>query len=157
RTLGLNSQTVAKWLARSRFERLSPARHSILDPHKPHITKLLEAHPHSVEQVFLRLRHKGYRGGLTILRDYIRSIRPSKICGKPRRECSHWTRARIKEVAITWSTLPNLENCTPRRTILPSKMVRCPKSVRTCGLLVGLRAHIHYATSWPNIQSWIST
>jgi hypothetical protein len=107
RALGLNSQTVAKWLARSRFERRGRTRGSILDPYKPHITKLLEAHPYSVDQIFLRLCHKGYMGGLTILRDYIRCIRPSKISVKPRRHRGHWTRARIKEVASTCSTLGN--------------------------------------------------
>ena len=42
-----------------------------------------------------------------ILRDYIRCIRPSKISVKPRRHRDHWTRARIKEVASTCSTLGN--------------------------------------------------
>jgi transposase-like protein len=41
RTLGLHRQTVAKWLARSRFERPRPIpRASLLDPFKGRITRL---------------------------------------------------------------------------------------------------------------------
>ena len=41
--LGLHPQTVAKWLARSRFEpRRSPPRSSVLDPFKGRITRLLD-------------------------------------------------------------------------------------------------------------------
>jgi len=87
RALGLHPRTVAKWLARSQFEpRRSRPRHSILDPFKPHITKLLSDYPYSAQQVFLRLYQKGYSGGLSILRDYIRRIRPHKIFPNPRRQ-----------------------------------------------------------------------
>jgi hypothetical protein len=51
RTLGLHRQTVAKWLARSRFERpRPPKRSSILDPFKGRITRLLDTHPYSAQQ-----------------------------------------------------------------------------------------------------------
>jgi transposase len=106
RTLGLHRQTVIKWVARSRFEpRRSRPRDSILDPFKPHITTLLDANPHSAQQILLRLRQKGYRGGLTILRDYVRRIRPRKTSVGRRRQSGLWTRARIKEIATTCSTL----------------------------------------------------
>ena len=79
RVLGLHPQTVATWLARSRFEpRRSRPRGSILDPFKPRITRLLETHPYSAQQIFQRLREEGYGGGMTILRDYVRRIRPPK-------------------------------------------------------------------------------
>ena len=79
RTLGLHPQTVAVWLARPRYEpRRSPSRGSLLDPFKPRITRLLDAHPYSAQQIFQRLREEGYRGGMTILRDYVRRIRPAK-------------------------------------------------------------------------------
>jgi transposase len=70
RTLSLRPRAVAKWLARSRFEpRRSRPRRSLLDPFKPRITRLLDSHPYSAQQVFQRLREEGYRGGITILRD----------------------------------------------------------------------------------------
>jgi len=77
RALGLHRRTVAKWLARSRFERRrSKPRASILDPFKPRITRLLDTHPYSAQQIFQRLREEGYGGGVTILRGYVRRIRP---------------------------------------------------------------------------------
>jgi len=77
RALGLHRRTVAKWLAYSRFEpRRSPPRASILDPFKPRITRLLDTYPYSAQQIFQRLREEGYGGGTTILRAYIRRIRP---------------------------------------------------------------------------------
>ena len=80
RTLGLHRKTVAKWLARSRFERPRPAkRSSLLDPFKGRITRLLDTHPYSAQQIFQRLREEGYCGGVTILRDYVRLIRPPKL------------------------------------------------------------------------------
>ena len=80
RTLSLHPRTVAKWLARSRFEpRRSRPRRSVLDPFKPRITRLLDSHPYSAQQVFQRLREEGYRGGITILRDYVRRIRQPKL------------------------------------------------------------------------------
>jgi transposase len=80
RTLGLHRETVAKWLARSRFERPRPLpRSSLLDPFKGRITRLLDTHPYSAQQIFQRLREEGYGGGITIVRDYVRLIRPPKL------------------------------------------------------------------------------
>src|SRR4249920_4148674 len=79
RALGLDPRTVATWVARSRFgPRRSRPRGSVLDPFKPRITRLLDTHPYSAQQIFQRLREEGYRGGVTILRDYVRRIRPTK-------------------------------------------------------------------------------
>src|ERR1700726_2410520 len=79
RALGLHPRTVATWLARSRFEpRRSRPRSSVLDPFKPRITRLLDTHPYSAQQIFQRLREEGYRSGVTILRDYVHRIRPTK-------------------------------------------------------------------------------
>lgn len=79
RALGLDPRTVGTWLRRSHFEpRHGRARASVLDPFKPRITRLLDTHPYSAQQIFQRLREEGYGGGVTILRDYIRRIRPPK-------------------------------------------------------------------------------
>jgi transposase len=80
RTLGLHRETVAKWLARSRFERpRPPKRSSLLDPFKGRITRLLDTHAYSAQQIFQRLREEGYHGGITIVRDYVRRIRQPKL------------------------------------------------------------------------------
>ena len=55
-----------------------PAARRILDPFKPRITRLLDTHPYSAQQILQRLREEGYDGGVTILRDYVRRIRPPK-------------------------------------------------------------------------------
>ena len=76
-SLGLHRSTVATWLARARFsQRRSQPRPSKLDPFKPSITRLLDTHPYSAQQIFQRLREEGYRGGVSILRDYVHRIRP---------------------------------------------------------------------------------
>jgi len=73
RSLGLHRGTVATWLARARFaQRRSQPRRSKLDPFKPSITRLLDTHPYSAQQIFQRLREEGYRGGISIVRDYVR-------------------------------------------------------------------------------------
>jgi transposase len=80
RFLGLDPRTVAMWVARPHFTpRRSRARRSLLDPFKPIVTRLLDTHPYSAQQIFQRLREQGYQGGITILRDYVRRIRPTKL------------------------------------------------------------------------------
>ena len=79
RALHLHPRTVAKWSARSHFEpRRRVSRGSLLDPFKPRVTRLLDTYPYSAVQIFQRLREEGYGGGTTILRDYVRRIRPPK-------------------------------------------------------------------------------
>ena len=79
RALNLHPRTVAKWSARSHFQpRHAVSRGSVLDAFKPRITRLLDTYPYSAVQIFQRLREEGYGGGMTILRDYIRRIRPRK-------------------------------------------------------------------------------
>jgi hypothetical protein len=80
RFLGLDARTVATWIARPHFTpRRSRPRQSLLDPFKPTVTRLLDTHPYSAQQIFQRLREQGYQGGITIVRDYVRRIRPTKL------------------------------------------------------------------------------
>jgi transposase len=77
RALHLHPRTITKWSARSHFEPRRPqSRGSVLDPFKPHITRLLDTYPYSAQQIFQRLREVRYGGGMTILRDYVRRIGP---------------------------------------------------------------------------------
>jgi transposase len=79
RALGLDRRTVAAWLARPRFEPRRPRpRGSVLDPFKPRITRLLDTHPYSAVQIFQRLHEEGYGGGMTLVRDYVRRVRPPR-------------------------------------------------------------------------------
>lgn len=77
RTLELHPETVSKWLHIVPFrQRQSVQRASRLDPYKGLIVRWLDAHPLSAQQIFQRLREAGYGGGISILKDYIRQIRP---------------------------------------------------------------------------------
>lgn len=77
RSLGLHRGTVASWLARAHFtRRRSRPRASKLDPFKSRITRLLDTHPYSAQQIFQRIREDGYCGGISIVRDYVHRIRP---------------------------------------------------------------------------------
>jgi transposase len=79
RALALDARTVSHWLAQTHFRpRHSSARSSKLDPYKRTIRQLIEAHPYSAVQIFQRLREAGYEGGLTIVKDYLASVRPRR-------------------------------------------------------------------------------
>lgn len=74
--LGLHRQTIAAWADRPWRRRAQPARASVLDPYKGRIVGWLDAHPYSAVQIVQRLRECGYGGGITIVRDYVRRVRP---------------------------------------------------------------------------------
>lgn len=77
--LKLHRQTVAYWLRQPTYRaRQTPRRSSKLDPFKADIARWLEAHPLSAVQLLQRLREHGYTGGLTIVKDYVRRIRPRR-------------------------------------------------------------------------------
>jgi transposase len=76
RALGLHRQTVAAWAVRPWRVRVTPKRGSRLDPFKGRIEAWLDTHPYSAVQILQRLRECGYSGGLTIVRDYVRRVRP---------------------------------------------------------------------------------
>ena len=75
--LGLHRQTVATWGERAQYRaRVQPRRASRLDPFKKSIVAWLEAHRYSAMQIVQRLRECGYQGGVTIVRDFVRQVRP---------------------------------------------------------------------------------
>lgn len=78
RELGIDPETAAKYAVLGSFpRRRSPKRASKLDAFKPAITRWLERHPYSATQVYQRLRgEEAYTGGLSIVKDYVRAVRP---------------------------------------------------------------------------------
>ena len=80
RTLDLNWATVSKWIKRTRYARRASApqtrRKSKLDPFKGLIVRWLEGHPFTAAQLLSRVREQGYVGGYSILRDFVRTVRP---------------------------------------------------------------------------------
>ena len=80
RELNLDYRTVEKWLAKKHYEqRKSPQRASKLDPFKGQIVRMLETHPYSAVQIFQRIREDNFDGGYTIVKEYVRKVRPPKI------------------------------------------------------------------------------
>jgi len=78
--LGLDCRTVAKWASEERYlPRRSAKRASKLDPFKNEIVRMLERHPYTARQIFQRVQERGFEGGITILTDYVRKIRPPKV------------------------------------------------------------------------------
>jgi len=78
--LGINRKSV-KRVIRRRSVATTPRppqnRPSILQPFYPRIDKLLEDAPgRTCVNMLQRLRDDGYQGGITILKDYVRSLRP---------------------------------------------------------------------------------
>ena len=79
KALSLDLRTVEKWLEEKQFkQRKSSSRPSKLDPFKPAIVQMLETHPYSAKQVFQRIQEEGFIGGYTIVKDYVRKMRPRK-------------------------------------------------------------------------------
>ena len=79
RQLALHPQTVRHWLDEPTFRpRRTPVRPSKLDPHKALVRQWLEHYPYSGTQIFQRLRENGFTGGVSIVRDYVRKVRPQK-------------------------------------------------------------------------------
>lgn len=81
RQLRVHRTTVGQVIARRQVRLQAAERHgrsSLLEPYSPRIRKLLEDAPQrSCVNILQRLRDAGYTGGITILRDYVRAIRPT--------------------------------------------------------------------------------
>lgn len=75
--LELDPKTVEKWIDQPTYRPRQPARRpSKLDGFKGHIAALLERHPYTARQLFQQLQAKGYAGGYTILKEFVRQVRP---------------------------------------------------------------------------------
>src|SRR2546421_6535922 len=53
-------------------------RPSKLDPFKKEIVRMLEQYPYSAAQVFQRLREHGFDGGYSLVKAYVRTVRPRR-------------------------------------------------------------------------------
>ena len=75
--LELDPKTVAKWAERTRYQqRQGSKRPSKLDPFKGQIVALLERHAYSAQQIWQQLKSQGYVGGYSILKEFVRLVRP---------------------------------------------------------------------------------
>ena len=75
--LDLDPKTVERWLDQPTYQpRQGTRRASKLDSFRGQITALLERHPYTAQQLFQQLRQQGYAGGYSILKDFVRQVRP---------------------------------------------------------------------------------
>jgi transposase len=75
--LELDPKTVAHWIARATYQqRQGKRRSSKLDAFKAQIKTLVERHPYTAQQLLQQLRQQGYAGGYSILKDFVRQVRP---------------------------------------------------------------------------------
>lgn len=78
-SLSLDPRTVAYWLAQERFRpRKETPRASKLDPFKAQIVQMLEKYPYSAAQIWQRLKEQGFDGGYSIVKAYVRRVRPTR-------------------------------------------------------------------------------
>ena len=76
--LAIDVRTVRKWLdAAFRPKKITP-RPSKLDPFKSNIVRMLETHPYTATQIFQRICEEGFDGGYSIVKRYVRKVRPPK-------------------------------------------------------------------------------
>lgn len=79
RELKLDFKTVCKWAKRETFQKAPcPKRDSKLDPFKGQIVRLLERHPYSARQIFQQIQEAGYGGQYTIVKAFVRQVRPKQ-------------------------------------------------------------------------------
>ncbi len=79
RALMLDHRTVTRWINEPRYlPKQAPTRASKLDPYKPLINQWLEAYAYSAQQIFQRLQEEGFDGGYTIVKAYVRKVRPRR-------------------------------------------------------------------------------
>jgi len=77
--LSLDRKTVRKAISLDSFFRKQAKRASLLDPFHEEIQEILESSPKlSAVRIFEKLQEMGYQGQLTILRRYLRKVRPHK-------------------------------------------------------------------------------
>jgi transposase len=76
--LAIDVRTVRKWLVTTfRPKKITP-RPSKLDPFKQGIVRMLETHPYTATQIFQRICEEGFDGGYSIVKRYVRKVRPPK-------------------------------------------------------------------------------
>jgi transposase len=75
--LGLSSKTIRRWLKKGGFPERQPpkARRTKLDGHQAYLQQRWAAGCHNARQLLDELRQHGYRGGQTVVREYLATLR----------------------------------------------------------------------------------
>lgn len=79
REIHRHPQTVSQWLKEPTYRQRQPVKRvSGLDPYKRMIVRLLRHHNYSATQIMHRVKEAGYQGGYTVVKDFVRSVRPPR-------------------------------------------------------------------------------
>jgi len=121
--LAIERSTVRKWLGRAKYERRRGAikpRGGKLDTYKGVVVRLLNTYPYSAVQLFQRLREQGYAGGYSILKDYVRAVRPPR---SPAYLTLHFAPGQCAQV--DWGSAGSVRVGNTRRRLSFFAMVLC--------------------------------
>lgn len=122
RRLSVSRKTVRRALSMDVYAPRKPhERTSLLDPFKPAVQKMLEDYPTlNGTRILEELKKQGYPGGITILRDYLRAIRPPQ---KPVFLTLHFEPAEAFQV--DWASLGTIQHEGEWHRLYAFLMVAC--------------------------------
>ena len=111
--LGLSRNTVRKYLRSSPVAAVRPDRTSKLDPYKEQVRRwVLKDRLLNCVTMLERLQLMGYTGGLTILKDFVRPLRPPK---GGRRPVQRYETAPGEQMQIDWGTFMYISDGVRRK------------------------------------------
>ncbi|MCK5355841.1 MAG: transposase, partial [Methyloprofundus sp.] len=77
--LDLDPRTVESWLDEPQYrQRKKGDASSKLDSYKEAIVSLIEKHPYTATQIYQRLQDEGYQGSYSLVKQYVRKVRPKR-------------------------------------------------------------------------------
>ena len=120
--LGVSRQTVYNHLKRKRnepFPKPRPKRGSKLDPFKDYIRARLEHFDLPATTLLREIRSRGYRGGLTVLRDFVRPVKQDFI----RRVTERFETLPGQQAQIDWGECGSIDVGGEKRTLYVFVMV----------------------------------
>jgi transposase len=123
RTLRLNRKTVSKYLENPNPEKPTLVRASKLDPFKEQIATLLETDPRaSAAVIHQRIASSGFEGGITILKDHLREVRPSS---QKKRAFIRFESAPGQQMQVDWGHFGSLSYENTKRKLYCLAVIEC--------------------------------
>jgi len=121
--LCLSRKTVAKYIDDPYPQRKSAKRASKLDPFKEQIKQLLQTDPKASAVVIKqRLEPLGFNGGITILKDYLGTVRPAPVKRTP---YIRFESAPGEQMQIDWGHFGSLSYGATQRKLYALAVIEC--------------------------------
>jgi transposase len=120
-TLAIHRETVTKYLQNPNPERRPLNRPSKLDPFREEISRLLERDPRASAAVIRqRLEDRGFNGGISILKEYLKTVRP-----RGRRVFIRFETAPGEQCQIDWGHFGSLAYGNTQRRLYCFAILLC--------------------------------